>query len=62
MVKPFVVATNAAPTFVVLATDEENAIEIAAQYYYETYGEVRDDYVAYDLVDYIQPDNIWEVF
>jgi hypothetical protein len=60
--KPFVVATNTEYTVIVMATDAEDAVWKASDYYFSKEGEERDDWVAYDLTgDYLEPYDIWDV-
>lgn len=62
MRKPYVVATNADYTLVVMAHDEEDAVDVAYEYTLETYGEERDDFVAYDMINFLNDYNgIWEI-
>lgn len=64
--KVFVLATNTEYTLLVLAIDKDDAIEKAVNYTMYQYGSrvigsEPSDWVAYDAVDYIRPNDVIEV-
>lgn len=64
--KAFVLATNTEYTLLVLAIDKDDAIEKAVDYTLYQYGSrvigaEPSDWVAYDVVDYIKPEDVVEV-
>ena len=60
--KPFIVATYTDYTIMLMATDVDDAIVRASEYYFSKYGEDRDDWTAYDLTgDYLEEDTIWDL-
>lgn len=62
MLKPFLIATHADYTAITLAKNSEDAIRKVADFYFEEYGEDRDDWVAYDLTtEYLEPDEVFEI-
>ena len=54
--KIFVVATNGTITAIVKAQTKEKAIKIANKVYKERFDEDRDDWVAYDALEYFGDD------
>jgi len=52
--KVFIVATNADYTLLLKAKNEMDAIKKANKYYYQEYGEKRNDFTAYDAMDYLK--------
>ena len=59
--KAFVVATNANYAAITLAETKEDAIQKVALFYFDEYDEDRDDWTAYDLEDYLEPDEVMEI-
>ena len=59
--KAFVVATNANYAAITLAETQEDAIQKVALFYFDEYDEDRDDWTAYDLEDYLEPDEVMEI-
>ena len=59
--QPYVVATNADFTVIVMANNEDEALDMAIQYYADAYGDERDDWEVYDLLDYMGPDDVLEI-
>lgn len=59
--KAYIVATNGSYTAITLAHSAEDAVQKVSMVYEEEYGEVRDDWEAYDLVnEYLEPDDVLE--
>lgn len=54
--RTFLVATNANYTVLVLAKNEQSAINKANKLYKRDYGETREDWTAYDLAEYLKED------
>lgn len=61
MLKPYVVVTNSDFTLLVIAEDAREALDIADQYYDYTYGDERDDWEVYDLLDFMGTDEVIEL-
>lgn len=61
MLRPFIVATNADYTLLVVAENENEAIDIAVQYTLDAYDEERDDWEAYELLDFMGTDEVIEL-
>ena len=60
MDKVFIVATKADYTIICVAKNEKQAVKKANQYYNREYGERRDDWEAYDAIDYLNSEAWYE--
>ena len=54
--KTYIVATHANYTVLVLAKNEQSAINKANKLYKRDYGETREDFTAYELAEYLRDD------
>ena len=59
--KTFVVATNADYTVLIRAKTKESAEKKANLFYKKEYGETRDDFVAYEIVEYLDDSGPLEI-
>ena len=55
--KPFFVATNSAYNVVIMAIDEQDAERKANLFYLSQYDEMREDFTAYPLPDFLKDEN-----
>jgi hypothetical protein len=61
MLKPYVIATNTDYTLITMAESEKEALSLAVQYTLDAYGEERDDWEVYNLLDYLGTDDVLEL-
>ena len=58
--KPFFVATHSAYNVIIMAMDEQDAERKARLYYLSEYDEIREDFTAYPLFEFLKDEN--EIF
>lgn len=57
----YIVASNTDTTYLVRSTNKHKAITLAIKDFFYRYGYVRNDFVAYEINDYMQNDNIIDI-
>ena len=60
--KPFFVATHSAYNVIIMAMDEQDAERKANLYYLSEYDEMRDDFTAYPLYEFLKEENEFLAF